>query len=143
MAPGSWRCGAPLPLRWRAQWTLTHLRCGYAPQGATYNASVDVYAFGVLVWELFSQEMPFDGYDIPTAEEKVLSGERPPRHSLARVWCSGYSRTAGTPRDRASKMVDVVPRVEEAMQRCVQQDIAPAAVARCWWAWTWVGLGTR
>ena len=46
----------------------------FVVQGATYNASVDVYAFGVLLWELFSEQMPFDGYDIPTVKEKVLSG---------------------------------------------------------------------
>jgi hypothetical protein len=78
---------------------------------------VDVYAFGVLVWELFSQEMPFDGYDIPTVKEKVLSGERPPAPlSCPRVVQRLFSDCWHTNMTERPKMVDVVPRVEEAMQ---------------------------
>lgn len=30
--------------------------------GKTFSKAVDVYAFAVLLWELFAEQMPFDGY---------------------------------------------------------------------------------
>eukprot|EP01046_Picozoa_sp_COSAG06_P047250 COSAG06_NODE_6838_length_2751_cov_49.510181_2_plen_115_part_00 len=78
---------------------------------------MDVYAFGVLVWELFAEQMPFDGYDIPTVKEKVLSGERPPAPlSCPRVVQRLYSDCWATNMGDRPKMADVVPRVETAMQ---------------------------
>lgn len=42
-----------------------------------FNKSVDVYAFGILLWELVALEMPFFGVDIPTIRERVVDGVRP------------------------------------------------------------------
>ena len=42
-----------------------------------FNKSVDVYAFGVLLNELFTGEIPFYGIDIQTIRERCVSGERP------------------------------------------------------------------
>ena len=81
--------------------------------GATYNASVDVYAFGVLLWELFAQQMPFDGYDIPTVKAKVIGGERPaiplstPR-VVQRLFSECWHQEVG---ERPS-FAEVVPRLE-------------------------------
>lgn len=78
---------------------------------------MDVYAFGVLLWELFSEQMPFDGYDIPTVKEKVLSGERPPAPlSCPRVVQRLYADCWATNMAERPKMADVVGRVEAAVQ---------------------------
>lgn len=43
-----------------------------------YNASVDVYSFGILLWELCSAEKPFYGYGSGKhMNQVVLGGERP------------------------------------------------------------------
>ncbi|CAM9104620.1 unnamed protein product [Discosporangium mesarthrocarpum] len=42
-----------------------------------FNKSVDVYAFGILLWEIFSREVPFLGYEVSDIREAVLSGGRP------------------------------------------------------------------
>jgi serine/threonine protein kinase len=42
-----------------------------------FNKPVDVYAFGVLLWEIFSEEIPFHRLDIPDIRQRVISGKRP------------------------------------------------------------------
>jgi hypothetical protein len=44
---------------------------------------VDVYAFGVLFWEILSQERPWARVNMTDLKEKVLAGERPyiPSHT--------------------------------------------------------------
>lgn len=43
-----------------------------------YNKSVDVYSFGILLWELCSLEKPFSGYTSKKhMNNVVLGGERP------------------------------------------------------------------
>jgi len=44
-----------------------------------YNHKVDVYSFGMIVWELLSYEKPFEGLDRQQFYERVVhGGERPP-----------------------------------------------------------------
>ena len=43
-----------------------------------YNKSVDVFAFGVTMWELFSQEIPYNRSDAITIRERVLANQRLP-----------------------------------------------------------------
>ena len=42
-----------------------------------FNKSVDTYAFGVLMWEMFTGEIPFYMIDIRDLTERVISGQRP------------------------------------------------------------------
>jgi serine/threonine protein kinase len=43
-----------------------------------YNKSVDVYSFGILLWELLAAEKPFFGYSANKhMNEVVIGGERP------------------------------------------------------------------
>ena len=43
-----------------------------------YNKSVDVYAFAITMWELFSREVPYNRSDAITIRDKVLSNQRLP-----------------------------------------------------------------
>lgn len=42
-----------------------------------YNKSVDVYSFGILLFEIFSGEIPFRAYDVEGINRAVCNGERP------------------------------------------------------------------
>jgi serine/threonine protein kinase len=42
-----------------------------------FNKSVDVYAFGILLWEIFTQSIPFYMLSMEDLRSKVLNGERP------------------------------------------------------------------
>lgn len=42
-----------------------------------FNKSVDVYAFGIMLNELFAGEIPFMGLDVPTIRDRAVNGERP------------------------------------------------------------------
>jgi serine/threonine-protein kinase CTR1 len=42
-----------------------------------YNKSVDVYSFGILLWEVITGEIPFYMIDVPDIRQRVLNGGRP------------------------------------------------------------------
>ncbi|TYZ60506.1 hypothetical protein PybrP1_007958 [[Pythium] brassicae (nom. inval.)] len=45
--------------------------------GKPFSKSVDVFMFGVLLWEkIFAREVPFQGHDVADIRRKVLAGER-------------------------------------------------------------------
>lgn len=46
-------------------------------ENKSFSKSVDSYALGVVLWELFSGEIPFSRYDIAEIRNRVLSGKRP------------------------------------------------------------------
>lgn len=41
-----------------------------------YDESVDVYAFGCLLWEILMREVPFAGYEPADIGQKVIAGEK-------------------------------------------------------------------
>ncbi|EQC27782.1 TKL protein kinase [Saprolegnia diclina VS20] len=45
--------------------------------GRPFSKAVDVYMYGVLLWELFARDVPFRGYDVDDIQRKVLNGDRP------------------------------------------------------------------
>lgn len=48
-------------------------------KGQSYNQSVDVYSFGILLWELCTLQKPFQGYSSAKHMQRVVMvGERPP-----------------------------------------------------------------
>lgn len=44
-------------------------------QKRSYDRKVDVFAFGTLLWELFSRKIPFEGLEPSVIMQKVLSEE--------------------------------------------------------------------
>ncbi|TMW55670.1 hypothetical protein Poli38472_010552 [Pythium oligandrum] len=44
--------------------------------GKPFSKAVDVYMFGVLLWEIFARDIPFRGFDVADIRRKVLAGER-------------------------------------------------------------------
>jgi serine/threonine protein kinase len=45
-------------------------------ENRSFNKSVDVYAFGVVVWEIFAKDTPFKMLPIEEIKRRVCSGER-------------------------------------------------------------------
>lgn len=53
-------------------------------EGLPYNASVDVYSFGIILWELNTGKKPFEGLNRELFYERVVhGGERP---AINRKW---------------------------------------------------------
>jgi serine/threonine protein kinase len=74
-----------IPIKWTAPEALTHM---------TYVLATDVWAFGILLWEIFScGKMPYPGMTNTEAKEKVIN--------------HGYRMDppAGTP-DQVSQLMD-------------------------------------
>ena len=63
-------------------------------QAKPYSASVDVFAFAVLLNELFTREVPWDGYQPMDIKAKVVAGERPRTPKTMPSACEGLVRKA-------------------------------------------------
>ena len=57
-----------------------------------YSTPVDVFAFGVLLNELFTREVPWDGYQPLDIKDKVVEGERPRTAKTMPHACEGLLR---------------------------------------------------
>ena len=54
-------------------------------QKRSYDQSVDVFAFGCLLWEIINREVPLDGLDPQDIAAKVIKGEKLKDHNLAQI----------------------------------------------------------
>jgi hypothetical protein len=59
-------------------------RCPELLDNGTFTKSVDCYAMGMVIWEIFTKEIPFGRMDVSEIRQKVLSGKRPaiPSYSM-------------------------------------------------------------
>jgi serine/threonine protein kinase len=58
--------------------------------GKHYNASVDVYSFGIIVWQMLKGSVPFQGMGRKTFMERVVQGGERPKCS--RHWPKRFSK---------------------------------------------------
>lgn len=54
-------------------------------QKRSYDQSVDVFAFGSLLWEIINREVPYDGLDPTDISQKVIKGEKLRDHAIASI----------------------------------------------------------
>jgi hypothetical protein len=61
-----------------------NFRCSELLDNGTFTKSVDCYAMGMVIWEIFTKEIPFGRMDVSEIRQKVLSGKRPaiPSYSM-------------------------------------------------------------
>jgi len=87
----------------------TAMRCtGVTPvQARPYSRKVDVYAFGILMWEVLARRVPFNGWKPADIVAHVTSGKRPDMSA------STFGLEA-----------DAVGDLMQLMQRCWAQDAA-------------------
>jgi serine/threonine-protein kinase TNNI3K len=82
-----------------------------------FTKSVDCYAMGMVLWEIFVREIPFGRMDVAEIRQKVLSGRRPAipsyslHHRIAALITKCWSQN---PEDRptASEIVDELLELE-------------------------------
>lgn len=46
-----------------------------------YDEKVDVFAYGTLLWEIFAEEVPWDGLEPVDIKSRVISGDDLPKRS--------------------------------------------------------------
>ena len=82
-----------------------------------YSSSVDVFAFGVLLNELWAREVPWDGYSPLDIRGKVTGGERPPVPRTMPTVCEGLLRKLwhASPTLRPA-FTEVIPKLEAVME---------------------------
>ena len=78
-----------------------------------FGNAVDVFAFGVLLNEIWKREVPWDGYSPLDIREKVISGERPPTPRTMPFSCESLVKNMwhATPAMRPS-FAEVLPQLE-------------------------------
>mmetsp|Transcript_14727 Transcript_14727/g.33394 ORF Transcript_14727/g.33394 Transcript_14727/m.33394 type:complete len:180 (+) Transcript_14727:3-542(+) len=84
-----------------------------------YSTPVDVFAFGVLLNEMFAREVPWDGYRPMEIKEMVLQGERPPTPKtmpqlLGRLLCKLWHQQPAQ-RPTFEQLIKTLQLVEETL----------------------------
>ena len=80
--------------------------------GGSFGPKVDVYAFGVLAWEVLCGRIPFAGLEVPEIKREVLEGQRPP---LGRLDAPGG--VADVIEDCWAEAQGARPRMEDVLER--------------------------
>lgn len=84
-----------------------------------HGSAVDIFAFGVLLNEVFAREVPWDGYQPFDIKDRVVRSERPPMPNTMPRVCEGLVRKAwhqtACIRPRASQLVSALADVEDSL----------------------------
>jgi len=84
-----------------------------------HSAKVDLFAFGVLLNEMFAREVPWDGYEPAVIKDKVVGGERPPSVQTMPSACVGLLRKCwhqdARLRPSFSEAAEILRRTEESL----------------------------
>ncbi|CAM9577965.1 unnamed protein product [Phaeothamnion confervicola] len=100
-----------------------------ALRGRPSGPEADVYAFGVLLWEMFAQEVPYDGLEPPEIRDLVVAGKRPRRDRFHIPAAREIAEDCWAEEPRARpRFCDLVPRLMTAAA-AVAEDEGPAAVS--------------
>jgi serine/threonine protein kinase len=91
-----------------------------------FSKMVDVYAFGVLLWEILVQQVPFDGRRPDDIRSRVLAGERPSGVSVQPL-LSSLSTISTT---SSSTQIPIIPKALLGAGEAMQS--AALLAARCW-----------
>ena len=92
-----------------------------------FSKMVDVYAFGVLLWEILSQQIPFEGRRPEDVRTRVLAGERPSGISVQPL-SSMMAHPSST--NSSQQPQHVVPKALLGAGEAVQA--AGLLAAKCW-----------
>jgi serine/threonine protein kinase len=90
-----------------------------------FSKMVDVYAFGVLLWEILSQQIPFDSRRPDDIRARVLAGERPSGVSVQPLSSIALASTAPLQQPQL-----VVPKALMGAGEAIQA--AGFLAAKCW-----------
>ena len=91
-----------------------------------FSASVDVYAFALVMWEIFTQTLPFRGYDAEDIARVVIKGERPDIPTLdVPVECQDIMRRgwSGNEKERPG-----FEEIEETLRRVLEKTPVKSAI---------------
>jgi len=91
-----------------------------------FSKMVDVYAFGVLLWEILVQQVPFDGRRPDDIRSRVLAGERPSGVSVQPLLSSLSTNSTTT----SSTQIPIIPKALLGAGEAMQS--AALLAARCW-----------
>jgi hypothetical protein len=91
-----------------------------------YNSSVDVYSFGILLWQMARDQVPFQGYGKEQfVKEVVLGGLRP---KLDKSWPAGLTDLIVKSWHMDSRERPTFPEIQERLRSLIKEDLTKNSI---------------